>query len=223
MIKRFLLALTLFISPLFIFAQEEAQEEDPAKMVRETITVLVDKAKFAPVPVAHVEESGKKGKKKKKHVEHVEAAPDTGNSMIPAPSSEIVKRAQNWYKTKAPKYKKINGTNAGSNVNCAVTFVYKQKILNPENEVDGMITMDVVIEAKEGKYRYTVKNIKHQATKAGMSGGDIFLNVPECGSMKITDQTWKQIRSAARGNIAVVVDDLKAKMKEDGDKKKDDW
>jgi len=221
MIKKILLTLALFVSPFFIFSQEE--EEDEKKMVRGVESVMVDKAKFAapPPPPPATDPKGKK--KKKKYEEPVEVAPDTGNPMMPAPVSEIIKRAKNWDKTKHPKYKKTNVSSTGSTISCTATFVYKQKILNPENAVDGHLIMDVVIDAKEGKYRYTIKNIHHKANKQGMSGGDIYLPIPEAGSMKITDQTWKHIRSAAYADIQIVLDDLKAKMKEDGDKKKDDW
>jgi hypothetical protein len=222
MIKRFLLVFSLFISPLVIFSQED---EDNTKMVREVVNVMVDKSKFAPPPppTPTADPHAKKGHKKQQQQDPPPVVADTGNPMMPAPSSEIYKRAQNWYKAKAVKFVKANGTNSGSNVSCNATFTYKQKILNPENEVDGEITMDVIIEAKEGKYRYTIKNIKHKATKEGMNGGDIYLAVPECGSMKISDLTWKHIKSAAYADIQIVIDELKARMKEDGDKKKDDW
>lgn len=222
MAKKVLLALLLFVGPFILNAQEE--EENP-KMVREVVEVRVDRAKFAaPPPPVETETKGKKGKKKK--VEEPppdELAADTADPTIPAPVGEIMKRAQKWGKAKAPKYKKTNVSNSGSTLTAKAVFPFKQKILNPENAVDGEIQMDVMIEAKEGKYRYTVKNIKHKAAKQGMSGGDIYLQVPECGSMKITDQTWKQIKSAAFANIKTLTDDLKAKMQEDGEEKKDDW
>jgi hypothetical protein len=187
----------------------------------------VDKSKFAaPPPPPPAEDHSKKGSKKKKHHEEAptEPAPDTGATTMPAPSSELVKRATNWSQSKNGKYKKLNVVNSGNTITVNAEFPFKQKALNPENEVDGSITMDVIVEAKEGKYRYTIKNIKHKADKPGMSGGDIYLQVPECGSMKITDQTWKHIKSAAYTDIAIVQDELKAKMKEDGDaKKKDEW
>jgi len=221
MIKRILLCFALFVAPFVSFSQEE-EEGDDKKMVREVVPVMVEKSKFAPAPVAPTETHGKK--KKKKTVDPPpEVVADTGNPMMPAPISEISKRAHHWCKVKAPKYKKTNVSNAGSNVSCTAVFPFKQKMLNPENAVDGEITMNVTVEAKEGKFRYTIKDIKHKASKQGMSGGDIYLPVPECGSMKITEQTWKHIRSAAYADIQIVVDDLKAKMKEDGDKKKDDW
>jgi hypothetical protein len=224
MIKRIFLALALFITPFIVFSQE--QEEDETKMVREIVSVMVDKAKFAPppTPVAHTEEHGKKGKKKHHTEEVAPPVADTGASTIPAPSSEIAKRANNFLKAKSKKYTKENVSNAGNTLSCTAIFIYKQKILNPENDIDGKITMDVIIDAKEGKYRYTIKNIKHIGDREGYSGGGIFEKVPECGSMKLTDQTWKQVRSASNGYIQTVVDDLKAIMKLDGDqKKKDDW
>jgi hypothetical protein len=225
MAKKVLLALLLFVAPFIVSAQEEEGEEENPKMVREVVNVMVERAKFAPPPPppSSTDTKGKKGKKKKSEEPPPEVAPDTGNPMMPAPASEVMKRAQNWAKVKAPKYKKVNVSNSGGTITAQVVFPFKQKILNPENAVDGEIVMDVIVEAKEGKYRYTIKNIKHKAAKAGMSGGDIYLLVPECGSMKITDQTWKQIRSAAYGNIKIVTEDLKVKMTEDGEKKKDDW
>lgn len=220
MAKKVLLALLLFVSPFIISAQEE-EEENP-KMVREVVEVMVDRAKFAAPPPP--EEPAKKGKKKKvEEPVYDEFAADTADPTMPAPVSEIMKRAQLWGKAKAPKYKKTNVANSGSTLTAKAVFPFRQKMLNPENPVDGEIQMDVIIEAKEGKYRYTVKNIKHKASKPGMSGGDINLQVPECGSMKITDQTWRQIKSAAFANIKTLTDDLKAKMQEEGEQKKDDW
>lgn len=222
MIKRFFLLFALIVLPTLVFSQDA--EEDETKMVREIVNVMVDKAKFAKAPTPTASDSHDKKGHKKHQEETTPPVADTGASTIPAPAGEIAKRANNWYNAKTKKYVKANGANSGSTVNCNVTFVYKQKVLNPENDVDGHITMDVIIDAKEGKYRYTIKNIKHKANKEGNSGGDIYLKVPEAGSMKIVDLTWKHIRSAAFADIQMVVDDLKAKMKEDGDaKKKDDW
>jgi len=224
MIKRISLLFALFALPLFVFSQE--QEEDETKMVREIVSVTVDKSKFAaPTPPPVAEDNSKKGKKKH-HEEEVPPPPsaDTSSTTIPAPSSEIAKRAANWLKAKSTKYTKANGSNTGSTVTCNITFVFKQKMLNPENEADGKITMDVVIDVKEGKYRYTLKNIKHIGDKPAISGGSIYEKVPECGSMNISDLTWKQIKSASYGDIQIVVDDLKAAMKQDGNKpKKDEW
>jgi hypothetical protein len=142
---------------------------------------------------------------------------------MPAPQAEILKRAQNWYTVKTTKFIKSGGTNSGKSVTCNATFNFKQKQLNPENDVDGKITMDIVIEAKEGKYRYTIKNIKHVATKKGMSGGDIYAEVPEAGSMSINDKTWKHIRSESFGYAKILTDDLKTAMKQEVNSGKEEW
>ena len=106
-----------------------------------------------------------------------------------------------------------------------MSFVYKTKELNPTDKVEGEINMTVTIEAKEGKYRYTINNIRHKATLGDFSGGDVYTSVPECGSMKLTDLSWKHIKAAAFADAKMVADDLKAKMTQSsGDApKKDDW
>lgn len=226
--KKYLI-LVFFISQVICLAQDK--KEDEAKLIREIVKLEVDKTKFAPpTPTVTAPVAETKGKKGKKKVEEPppppveEGAPDTTNPFIPAPQAEVLKRAQNWYTIKpAAKFTKSNGTNSGKSVSCQVTFPFKQKMLNPENEVDGSITMDLVIEAKEGKYRYTIKNIKHKASKEGMSCGDVYALVPECGSMKVSDRTWKSIKKEAFINAQVVAEDLKATMIKEVDSKKDEW
>lgn len=222
-----LIFLALLSSPFISFSQEI---EDEKKMIRDIVTVEVERAKYAPkaavVTPTVAEVKDKKGKVIKKPVvveTPVEEVPDTLPPLMPAPQAEILKRAQNWYTLKTKKFVKAGGTNSGKSVSCNVTFVFKQKVLNPENDVDGKISMDIVIEAKEGKYRYTIKNIKHLATKKGMSGGDIYAEVPEAGSMSINDKTWKHIRSESFGYAKILTDDLKAAMKLEADSSKEEW
>lgn len=225
MVKHFILFLSLVILP---FASNSQEKEDASKMFRDIVPIEVDRAKFSPPKPASqpvVEDTkGKKGKKKKVEEQPpVEAQPDTLPATMPAPIGEILKRAQNWYIVKSDKFVKSNGANSGKSVSCQVTFPFKQKMLNPENDVDGKITMDVNIEAKDGKYRYTIKNIKHKANKPDMSGGDVYGKVPECGSMKFNDRTWKHVKSEAFACAKIVVDDLKVKMAEEVNDKKDEW
>ena len=224
--KKIIFVLVFVLSGFVISAQEK---EDETKLIREVVKLQVDKTKFAPpkpaTPEPVAETKGKKGKKKVvEEPPPIEAGePDTTNPFIPAPQAEVLKRAQHWYTLKNEKIKKANGTNSGEKVSCNVSFTFKQKVLNPENEVDGSISMDLIIEAKEGKYRYTIKNIKHKASKAGMSCGDIFAVVPECGSMKVSDKTWKLIKKEAFINAQVIAEDLKEQMNREIQSKKDEW
>lgn len=220
--KNALLVIALILTPSFFFAQGD---EDESKMIREVITVMVDRAKYvpAPAPTNTTTTTNKKGKKTKTVTEEPPANQDP---TMPAPPAELVKRANNWYNSKHKKYTKDAGTNAGTTVSCKAILPYKPKELNPTHPVEGNIVMDVVIEAKEGKFRYTIKNIRHESKKQGYSGGDVFSTVPECGSMKISELTWKQIKSAALANAKIVAEDLKLKMQQDSDShsaKKDEW
>src|ERR1700741_5538182 len=221
--KKLIILFSLFlIAPVFMNAQED-DEEDPKKMVREVISVEVEKPKYVPPPV-HTEPHGKKGKKK--HVEEpiVDVPVDTGSNMMPAPVAELAKRAGNWTAVKNKKFTKTNISNTGSNITVTATFPYKPKELNPVNDLEGEISMEVLIECKEGKYRYTVHKMMHKAKKGESSGGDVFNDIPACGSMNLNSVTWKQIRSIALADANVVVQELKAKMTEAGTQpKKGEW
>lgn len=136
-----------------------------------------------------------------------------GAAPGPMKQQEILKRAVNFVKIETPKYTKANGVTTGTKAECLVTFIYKPKELNPQSDVEGTFTMHVSIEAKEGKYRYTISKIKHVSKNAEYSGGDVNNEVPECGSMKLSPDMWKKIRSQANKHAAVVVADLKEAMK----------
>lgn len=229
--KKTIYIIALLVINLFLNAQETKTNKDD-NAIKEVVTLEVERAKYAPKPAPTptvapvVEEKGKKKKKTEPVVVEApieEAAPDTLPSTMPAPLAEIVKRAQAWYNLKNLKFEKTNGTNTGSNMNCTLTFTFKQKVLNPENDVDGKISMSLTIEAKEGKYRYIIKDIKHKANKPGMNGGDVYAKVPECGSMKLNDITWKHIKSESLAFAKIVSDDVKTKMKEELDTNKDEW
>jgi hypothetical protein len=227
MIKKLFLLSTLSVSATLGYSQDK--QEDVTKMVREVINVLVDKALFktTPPPTPTVAATTDKKGKKQPVVDTppTDAPPDTGATSMPAPASEVAKRAQLWMDAKPTGYTKSNCANNGKGVTCQISFPYKVKELNPTDKVEGEITMTVTIEAKEGKYRYTISNIRHKATVAESSGGDVYAVVPECGSMKLTDLSWKHIKSGAFADAKMVADDLKDVMfRFSGDApKKDDW
>lgn len=128
-------------------------------------------------------------------------------------ASEILKRAVNFVKAENKKYTKGNGVTTGSKAECVVTFNYKPKELNPTADVQGTITMHVSIDAKEGKYRYTISKISHNAKNAEYTGGDIYSEVPKCGSMKLPPDMWKRIKGEAFKQSGVLANDIKEAMK----------
>lgn len=212
--KKLLVVAAFFLAAPFVSnAQEE--EEDLTKIVREVISVEMERPKLEPKAATPVVEEvkGKKGKKKPVVEEPApEEVIDTLGSTMPATIAELNKRANYWYTTKNKKFEKSSGGGSGSQVVCNVKFNYKPKELNPVNDVEGEITMRVTVDCKEGKYRYTVDKIEHKAKRGVCSGGDVFNEVPACGSMNLNSVIWKQIKSAGLANAKVVAEDLKVKM-----------
>ena len=76
-------------------------------------------------------------------------------------SSELLKRAVHWVKLESTLYGKTGGITTGSKAECLITFRVKPKELNPQCDYTGKITMKVIIECKDSKYRYTITHIQH--------------------------------------------------------------
>ena len=209
-----------FSSPVFINAQED--EEDEKKLIREVIFVEVDRPAAPAAPVVE-ENHGKKGKKKHQEEPPPEETVVDSGGTIPAPPEELKKRGSHWMNKKDKSFSKSEPMISGTTLECIVSFPYKPKELNPGAPVDGKITMKVVIDCKEGKYRYTIKEIKHAANKEEFSGGDVYENVPVCGSLFLPDPQWKRIKSFALLKANEVANNLKESMNQPVKVKKDDW
>jgi hypothetical protein len=128
------------------------------------------------------------------------------------PSSELLKRAVNWIKVESDKYKKSSGTTASNKAECSASFPVKPKQLNPEVDYTGKITMKVVIECKDSKYRYTVSDIKHLSKNGTTSGGSVDNRIPECGSNAMNELVWKKLKGEALKVAGQVALDLKEGM-----------
>jgi hypothetical protein len=140
------------------------------------------------------------------------------------PSSELLKRAVNWVKIETPKYSKASGVTTGSKAECNVSFPVKPKELNPVCDYTGKITMKVIVECKDSKYKYTVEHIKHVSAGGKTSIGNIDNIIPECGSMIMPDLTQKKLKGEALKYANLVVNDIKESMKVSSDSmKKEEW
>ncbi len=138
--------------------------------------------------------------------------------------SELGKRAGIWLKLETTKYKKTPGGNTSGKVDCAVAFLIKSKELNPRIDITGKITMKVVIDCKDDKYRYTVSEITHISKTGATNGGKIDNITPDCGSAAMDEVTWKKIKGEALRNAALVAIDIKESMqKSSADSAANDW
>lgn len=135
--------------------------------------------------------------------------------VIPTDSvgpADLLKRASKWMKKEAPLYKISGVGTSASNAECIASFPVKPKEINPQIDFTGKITMKVRIECKAGKYRYTISEIKHISKSGDANGGSVDNVVPDCGSMLMTDNTWKKLKGEALRDAAMVATDLKNAM-----------
>ena len=186
---------TLFYAVAFLvsinnLSAQEAKKEE--KKIQEVVTIMADPIALPPDAEGNI---------------LTDTNPPKGMAV-----SEILKRAVNFVKLESTKYTKGNGVTTGSKAECVVTFNYKPKELNPVADVQGTITMHVSIDAKEGKYRYTISKLSHNAKNADYTGGDVYSEVPKCGSMKLPPELWKRIRSEAFKQCGIITNDIKEAM-----------
>ncbi|MES2513208.1 MAG: hypothetical protein V4580_03655 [Bacteroidota bacterium] len=187
---------SLFLAIGFLFCVNHLSAQEPKKeehKIQEVINLTADPVSMPPNADGSIP---------------VDTNPPAGMAV-----SEILKRAVNYVKMESTKYTKGNGVTTGTKAECIVTFNYKPKELNPAADVQGTITMHVSIDAKEGKYRYTISKLNHNARNPDYTGGDVYNEVPKCGSMKLPPELWKRIRSEAFRVSGIAVSDLKEAMK----------
>ena len=143
----------------------------------------------------------------------------------PMAQAEILKRAVNFAKIESSKYTKANPITTAGKAEFTANFKYKPKELNPQADVEGSFTMHVSIDAKPGKYRYTISKITHIAKNTEYSGGDVYSEVPACGSMKLANSLWKQMKSETIKQAMTVIAELKEAMQVPSDKQidKEEW
>ncbi len=168
------------------------------------------------------------GASKPEEDEFAKKKPETKlTEVIPTdsiPASDLMKRATNWMKKESDKYKISSAATTGTKAECVVSFPTKPKELNPQVDYTGKITMKVVIECKDSKYRYTVSEIKHISKGGKTTGGSIDNQVAECGSMAMNDLCWKRLKGEALRDAALVVQDIKTGMNTiEPETKSDEW
>ncbi len=74
---------------------------------------------------------------------------------------------------------------------------------------------------KEGRYKYIIKDLKHESAESNLgSGGALENEKPACGGMLMFKRQWVQIKENADLNINELIVSLKKSM---GEKPNDDW
>ncbi|MBL7930601.1 MAG: hypothetical protein JNL60_01795 [Bacteroidia bacterium] len=168
------------------------------------------------------------GSGKAEEDEFAKKKPETKiTEVIPTDSiapGELQKRATNWMKEEHDKYKISGAATTSNKAECIVSFPVKPKELNPQVDYTGKVTMKVVVEFKDSKYRYTISEIQHISKSGKTTAGSVDNVVPDCGSMAMDDLCWKRLKGEAMRYAGLVVIDLKSAMsKIESDVKTDEW
>jgi hypothetical protein len=136
--------------------------------------------------------------------------------MDSTPAAQLSKRAEAFLKMEKANWT-INVTSATPNsLNAKIISLYDKAVQDDGlTSFEGKFEMDLLIEFKDMKYRYTFSNIKHVAKRAIYSGGDVYKIVPECGSMKMSAQSWKTICGTAKIRAQQLGVDIKSALLKD--------
>ncbi len=174
---------------------------------------------FSTLSIAQTGNLDEEFKSKNNEVKLTEVVP-----MDSIMGSELSKRAAIYMKHETAKYKKVAGGATNGKYDCTVSFLIKSKELNPRIDITGKITMKVVIECKDNKFRYIVSEITHISKTGSTNGGRIDNIVPDCGSASMDDVTWKKVKGEAMRDAAMVVSDIKEVMqKNSADAAAENW
>ena len=88
----------------------------------------------------------------------------------------------------------------------------------------GAINYNIVVAAKEGKYKYSISGFYHESNRSTFgSGGPLTKESPECGEEEMSLETWNVIKKQCVENTAKLIEDLKKSMAESGSNSDGDW
>ena len=108
-----------------------------------------------------------------------------------------------------------------------LTFKTPTKVIQTENEADGIIIADasfpikssinltdsridfsLKIQVRQGRFKYWIYGFTHAANNPDYSGGYLCEDKPACGTMKLEKKDWVQIKKLTDDNIKYLIQDL---------------
>ncbi len=129
------------------------------------------------------------------------------------PANSLAKRAEAFLKTEKANFIVTLESTSANKVTAKIVSIYDKAVQDDGlTSFEGKFEMDLMIEFKDMKYRYTFSNIKHVAKRPIYSGGDVYKIVPECGSMKMSPQSWRTICGTAKIRAQQFGVDLKSAL-----------
>ena len=99
--------------------------------------------------------------------------------------------------------------------------------LKPTMVMAGTVDFRMDIQVKDGRYKYTIKDLDHKCCVGNTSpanGGNIKDERPDCGTFRFTMKGWRQVKDATVSEVNTLVLLLKNKMDITSvESEEDDW
>lgn len=135
----------------------------------------------------------------------------------------IYDRAVAWAMTNKYKITKMDKTNSvlGCVGSIKVTYPGPRVGMNDT----GFLVFDIIVDGKDGRYKYTYTNFRHEGHKGKGNGGALELPKAECGKYVLPDHGWAKIKKDAPKLIQDVITDMKVSIEPQSTPapKKEDW
>ncbi len=134
--------------------------------------------------------------------------------------SKMSTKAKQWAESKGYVIKSITleSMNATGKLNVSYPSVVKGKMEN------GQVKFDIIIQFKDGKYKYNFTNFIHEGLKGKSNGGALELVEAECGRAQIANGSWNKIKSDTFVELEKIIPELKGNLTEiKAAENKDNW
>jgi hypothetical protein len=88
----------------------------------------------------------------------------------------------------------------------------------------GSVNYNIIIAAKEGKYKYSLSGFYHESNRSQFgSGGDMNNAVPDCGEELTSLAAWAEIKADCKAKAEKIVQELKETMSSAATNSEEDW
>ncbi len=120
--------------------------------------------------------------------------------------SDLFSRAETWAQSKGYVFP---AQKVPTIVKCTGSFNTQYPSVKLGMQEAGKIVFDVTIKTKDGKYKYTLTNFRHEGIKGKTSAGALEQKEPACGRQQISSAGWGKIKSDAYEQIQKLIPELK--------------
>jgi len=128
------------------------------------------------------------------------------------PKGLLFENAKAWIKS---YYKSPRAIKAEDAMEGTISVVSMFRIMSePQGtKPGGVINYSLDIKVKEGKYKYTISNLRHtDKSQAIGSGGKLERSEPHCGLKEMKLEQWSGIKTQAKEGVEKIIADFKKGM-----------